>query len=133
MYFLTKGVIIVELPTKETVQINEGTFFGEIALFMNCKRTASVRAYNEVDVLTLTRDTFNDVIAKWPDVKAQFEALAEQHLESDRKRARRGSRVEQNVQWMKRIATIMHKAVLATSKKGASSAAASSAAASASS
>eukprot|EP01139_Manchomonas_bermudensis_P025932 Amastigsp_a847374_24.p1 type:complete len:1065 gc:universal Amastigsp_a847374_24:38-3232(+) len=117
MYFLTRGVVVVELPTKETVQINEGTFFGEIALFMNCKRTASVRAYNEVDVLILSRDTFDDVISKWPDVKAQFEALAEQHLESDRKRAVRGSKVEANVQWMKRIANIMHKAIVQTAEK----------------
>ena len=112
MFFVQSGSVDIELPTGETLRVREGTFLGELALFMSCRRTASVRAHTEVEVQVLTREVFDSVIENWPAAKAQFERLAEEHLQADKDRKRRrGSKAAQAGAWMKKVASVIQSAM----------------------
>jgi CRP-like cAMP-binding protein len=45
---------------------DEGDFFGEISLLMNCPRTASIEAVEDTEVLVLSKTTFIDKIVSDP-------------------------------------------------------------------
>ena len=60
MYFLTQGIMevvgCVDTPKEEHyVMLHEGEFFGEIAVFHNVRRTASIRAISYSTTFVLTR------------------------------------------------------------------------------
>ena len=56
MYFISSGVVDILRPGNLGFQIGQGDFFGEIALFQEVPRTASVRAASAVTLRVLTRE-----------------------------------------------------------------------------
>ena len=78
MYFVTSGELEVVSKDGATVYttLKEGDFFGEIALFRNAPRTASVRATRPCDLSRLDKETFGRVLAHFPEVAARIEAMA---------------------------------------------------------
>ncbi len=78
MYFIVRGDVEI-LDADESKILNTlsgGDFFGEIALFMDVPRTASVRATTFCDLYVLGRATHDAVVARYPDVVASIEAEA---------------------------------------------------------
>lgn len=78
MYFVVRGRIGIfqkdeELPV---AILSDGDFFGEISLFMNMPRTASVKALSYCDMYTLHKRAFDFVVAKYPDVATKIEKEA---------------------------------------------------------
>lgn len=53
---------------KEVAQLGEGEFFGEMALFDDQPRSASVVALTETTLLTLDRDRFSTLVMQRPEV-----------------------------------------------------------------
>lgn len=45
-----------------------GDFFGEIALFKNKNRTATVQAISYCDLYVLNKKAFNKVLSKYPEI-----------------------------------------------------------------
>ncbi len=77
MYFLSRGS--VEIVAKDGATMNtlsDGDFFGEIALFLDHPRTASVRAITACDLYELDKPMFERIVSTYPDVAAKLEAEA---------------------------------------------------------
>ncbi|MCF8260706.1 MAG: cyclic nucleotide-binding domain-containing protein [Melioribacteraceae bacterium] len=75
LYFVVSGKLHVVVTTEEKIVANldEGDFFGEIALFENVKRTASVKALTYCDLYQLTKKAFDFVVSKHPLILKQIE------------------------------------------------------------
>ena len=80
MYFISKGKVEIVSEDGQTVYatLSEGSFFGEIALLFSSERTASVRAKDYCDLYTLDKFTFDNVLAKFPEIGRQVHAMAEE-------------------------------------------------------
>jgi CRP-like cAMP-binding protein len=63
--------------------LQDGDFFGEIALIDNVPRTATVRARTACLLLVLTRDDFRRVLEASPELRALFERAAHARREAD--------------------------------------------------
>jgi voltage-gated potassium channel len=84
MYLVIKGIL--EVVRKDGTVINvlqDGDFFGEIALFNDQPRTASVRAVSYCDLYVLEKDVFLYLLEQFPDIGAHMKEIARQRLERD--------------------------------------------------
>ena len=52
----------------ELDQIDSGDYFGEMALFENQKRSASIRTLTESEFLTLHKAEFNEIVHEFPEI-----------------------------------------------------------------
>ncbi len=90
-YLIRFGVVRVSqgLAGGEIVRryLSRGDCFGEIGLLKAVRRSATCIALDAVDVVRITADEFNLMLEKFPDVRAQLEAVAEARLASDKTRA----------------------------------------------
>ena len=78
MYFLIKGALeVVKADGQVIGTLQDGDFFGEIALFKRQPRNASVRATEYSDVYALDRGAFELLLEQYPDVAAQVRVVAE--------------------------------------------------------
>ena len=99
MYFIASGQVSVMLPSGQEIALNQGTFFGEIALFLDTQRTATVSAITDVTLYVLKKSVVDDVMRSYPDIQGQFKALAQARVEMN----------ESDIQselpaWMKKLA-----------------------------
>jgi len=80
MYFISRGKVEIVSEDGATVfaTLSDGSFFGEIALLFSSERTASVRAADYCDLYTLDKFTFDNVLAKFPEIARQVHAMAEE-------------------------------------------------------
>lgn len=80
MYFISRGKVEIVSEDGKTVfaTLSDGAFFGEIALLFSSERTASVRAAEYCDLYTLDKFTFDNVLAKFPEVAQQVQQMAEE-------------------------------------------------------
>jgi voltage-gated potassium channel len=85
MYFISRGELeVVASPgSRRIATLKEGDFFGEIALFMDLPRTASVRALTYCDVYGLSRAAFQHVQRRFPQSVAEIERKATTRHERD--------------------------------------------------
>ncbi|MEJ2305571.1 MAG: cyclic nucleotide-binding domain-containing protein [Anaerolineales bacterium] len=67
MYFLSSGEIEVIIDGRLVDTHSSGAFFGEGSLITNEKRNASIRSPTYCDVYKLSKQSFNDLRAKYPD------------------------------------------------------------------
>ncbi len=77
MYFISRGS--VEIVTDDDTVLNvleEGTYFGEICLLTDDRRTATVRALTPCDLCTLKKKDFEELAIEFPEVRGIFESLA---------------------------------------------------------
>ncbi|KNC49064.1 uncharacterized protein AMSG_11843 [Thecamonas trahens ATCC 50062] len=116
MYFVSAGTIEIEIPAAsgevKTVTLREGSYFGEIALFLSKtgKRTASVRAATPVQLLVLTKETCNSVLHRFPHMEKAFRELGSARLRNNdessgggKGKGRRSAASAATPSWMKRI------------------------------
>lgn len=78
MYFIINGSInVVTKDQKTTLSVlRDGDFFGEVALFLRKPRTATVIAETYCDLYVLSKDAFDEVIARYPYFSATIEEIA---------------------------------------------------------
>ncbi len=74
-YFVASGTVEVEAPGGN-VRLQEGDFFGEMALLTRERRTATVIAIKSTDLLVLDCDDFHRFIDRNPEIGAQVRAVA---------------------------------------------------------
>jgi glucose-6-phosphate 1-dehydrogenase len=67
MYFICRGQVEVLDEEKRVAVLNEGDFFGELALLMSIPRTATIRAMTICDLFVLDKADFNRVLKDYPE------------------------------------------------------------------
>ena len=75
MYFIFEGSVLVHKKDL-TIVLNEGDFFGEIALIKNIPRTATVTAKTRCELLELTTYDFQNFIKTKPELLKKIEDVA---------------------------------------------------------
>ncbi len=73
MYFVVKGNLSIIKNSKEVAEITEGDFVGEIALFRDVHRTATVIAKSYCQLYSLDKKDFSSLIKKYPDISNKIE------------------------------------------------------------
>jgi len=85
MYFIRKGTAkVVGSDTDGSViaQLGEGSYFGEIGLLKEGKRTTSVVACTDCMLFSVDRDSLIQILEQFPNHRAFLEKIAEQRLET---------------------------------------------------
>ena len=87
MFFVIQGKleVIYEDEAESKSLLNDGDFFGEIALFKNINRTASVRAKIYSDLYILDKEVFDYCLKQFPDITDQIKATAEKRFNDSNK------------------------------------------------
>ena len=77
MYLIASGAVEVD-ATGGKVRLEEGDFFGEMALLTRERRTATVTAVKSTDLLVLDCDDFHRFIDRNPEIGAHVRAVAQE-------------------------------------------------------
>jgi voltage-gated potassium channel len=77
MYLIASGMVQVD-TSEGKVRLQEGDFFGEVALLTRERRTATVTTIRSTDLLVLDCDDFHRFIDRNPKVAAQVRAVAKE-------------------------------------------------------
>lgn len=82
MFFIATGSVEVLGPdrTAPVATLNEGSFFGEIALLESSPRSADVRAAGFCDLYKLEKSALDRVIARYPALGAHIRSMADQRM-----------------------------------------------------
>ncbi|KAL0040935.1 hypothetical protein WJX79_010523 [Trebouxia sp. C0005] len=81
MFFIKAGAVQVELDGKPITLLKKGSYFGELSLLRDMRRTASVRVVSETcDLFVLTKADFHEVTKDYPDAWHSMNLVAEHRL-----------------------------------------------------
>ncbi|KAL3154475.1 hypothetical protein ABBQ32_013941 [Trebouxia sp. C0010 RCD-2024] len=81
MFFIKAGAVQVELEGKPITLLKKGSYFGELALLRDMRRTASVRVVSEMcDLFVLTKEDFLEVTKDYPEAWHSMNLVAEHRL-----------------------------------------------------
>jgi CRP-like cAMP-binding protein/Fe-S-cluster-containing hydrogenase component 2 len=80
LYLVEEGQVVVEQGGQTIAYLDEGDFFGEMALLAQSQHNADVRALTPVEVLTLSAENFNRLLYEQPSLKAQLQEIVHQRL-----------------------------------------------------
>jgi voltage-gated potassium channel len=84
MYFLIKGKLKVLTGDENKVlnNLSDGDFFGELALFRNEIRMATVQAATYCDIYILNKEVFEHVLNNYPEISSHIRKIAEERLKN---------------------------------------------------
>jgi len=82
MYFIAKGSVEVELPNQR-ITMGEGQFFGEMAILEKTERTATVKAKEKAQLLSLSATDFNLLLERNPDMRAIILEVMEERKQAN--------------------------------------------------
>lgn len=87
MYFIKRGVVQAFSERTGNIYRNmtAGTFFGEIALVYEQRRTASVLTLTYCELFVLEKDDFQKVLENYPDFAAHVRKTAKERYENENK------------------------------------------------
>ena len=79
MYFVVAGELNTLTQTENRIltTLKAGDFFGEIALFKNQNRSATVKALTYCDIYSLDKTAFDKVVMKYPEIGLQIQSIVE--------------------------------------------------------
>lgn len=83
MYFVIRGKLRILLGEDKVLnEISDGDFFGELALFRDEVRTASVQAITYCDLYVLSKEAFEHVLNNYPEISTRIRKVAEERLKN---------------------------------------------------
>ena len=80
MFFILSGVVVVDLGNGRSTMLEDGAFFGEIALLHRGRRTATVVARTRCELLALEVDDFRHLVQRTPKVAEAIAKTARERL-----------------------------------------------------
>jgi voltage-gated potassium channel len=80
MYFIASGQVEVERPQHQRFRLEEGNFFGEIAVLRNARRSSTIRALVRTHLLILHAADLSRLMIERPDIAARIEDVAKSRL-----------------------------------------------------
>jgi voltage-gated potassium channel len=84
MYFIVQGdVDVLTIDQQVIASLSDGEFFGEISLFKERTRSASIQAKSYCDFYKLSKRSYNRVISRYPRIAKQIEAKAKMREEKN--------------------------------------------------
>lgn len=83
LYLILRGSVMVEVNGQQVKSIQQGNFFGEIALIANIPRTATVKTTEPSVLFRLSFDAFWEVLLEHIDLGVFIETIAEGRLRED--------------------------------------------------
>lgn len=86
MYFLLSGEVQLDFPDGP-IKLEDGAFFGEMALLYQRRRAATITAITRCSLLTLQSEDFARFMRRHPEVRATVAQVAEQRLAELRRRS----------------------------------------------
>jgi CPA2 family monovalent cation:H+ antiporter-2 len=87
-YFISAGEVEVSVGGQH-IRLGPGNFFGEMALISGQPRSADVTTLDYSKFLKLTTDDFDEILRRYPDIKAQILGQAAKRDEMNRRQAER--------------------------------------------
>ncbi|HBS04906.1 MAG TPA: cyclic nucleotide-binding protein [Leptospiraceae bacterium] len=86
MFMISKGTVeVLDREKNSIASLSDGQYFGEVALLHHAPRNASVRAVDYCDIYSLDRNTFSEILQRYPEFAKSIEAMAEQRRGGQRK------------------------------------------------
>ncbi len=82
-YIIETGQAVVEQGDRPLAILDEGDFFGEIALFCQQQHSATVRTITPADVLMLPANRFHDLILQQPGLELKLQHIVSQRRIAD--------------------------------------------------
>jgi voltage-gated potassium channel Kch len=79
--FMTQGTVRIETKeplSDDVLTVGSGDYIGDLSFFLNEPRTCSVLAHTYVDAFILTRDIFENLREKEPQLRGALQAMARQ-------------------------------------------------------
>ena len=74
-YFISSGEVEVKFGRRR-IRLSAGDFVGEMGLLTGQPRSADVVSLDYSKFLKLTRSDFNEILRRYPDIRAQVVDLA---------------------------------------------------------
>ncbi|NOK61320.1 MAG: cyclic nucleotide-binding domain-containing protein [Chloroflexi bacterium AL-W] len=78
LYLIESGQVIVERDGQTVAHLQEGDFFGEMALLDKRSHSASIRTLTPIDILALPGESLNRLLEEQPQLAEQLRTVAEQ-------------------------------------------------------
>ncbi|KNE73300.1 hypothetical protein AMAG_17468, partial [Allomyces macrogynus ATCC 38327] len=90
MYFIRAGAVnvLTKDESKVIVTLGQGAFFGEISIFQECRRTATVRTACDTELCVLKKSDFDEILQAYPSMVAVFRQAVAEREERDAQRRR---------------------------------------------
>ena len=85
MYFIARGKVAVSDNGGVLSTLEAGSYFGEICLLRDERRSATVKALTPCDLCTLTKRDFLELMEEYPNVESVFQSVAIARLSKIRK------------------------------------------------
>jgi ATP-binding cassette subfamily B protein len=79
-YIVVRGRVEVVRNNTRVAVLEDGDYFGEIALLSGMPRTASVRALSVTTCIALEKESFDALLARSPGLKEQISRMADERL-----------------------------------------------------
>ncbi|KAJ3285853.1 hypothetical protein HDU79_006991 [Rhizoclosmatium sp. JEL0117] len=81
MYFVLSGTVEVVGNTGVVhAEIGPGSFFGEVGILLNMKRTASIRAKIESRLFKLQKNNLDEIVSEYPTVENKLKEAADERF-----------------------------------------------------
>jgi NADH dehydrogenase len=80
VYFVSKGEAEAVKDGEVVAELGPGEVFGEIALVSNQPRLAAIRARTALDVVSVNREAFQQLLAHVPGVRTTMQDITARHL-----------------------------------------------------
>lgn len=79
VYFLVRGEVEALIDGRTVRTMRDGDVFGEIALIADRPRSACVRALTPVDLVSVSRDAFQQLLSHLPGVREAMQEIMSRH------------------------------------------------------
>lgn len=96
IYFIAEGRVALVAPDKHTVycRLGSGSYFGEIALFVSCKRAYYAQAETHCCICALKRSVMEEIMKHFPTVAKKIRERGEDRVNQIKERDEKSSQVE---------------------------------------